>query len=278
MKQVNRVKPPLGLVSVVLFLSSLASAQSQAAGNMVELEIKGRNEGLFEFELVEVGDEGVTVVERRGRVQIERHLLRSQVGYIHFKETPYCPIASGHIKEQRYAEAFARWEYLWSVWRTGATSGWVDPNWMAAWWDVIQLSKEKRNPVDTLLLAETFSEWFATNSEYRLRLDQLIAECLIDLDQYSSALTYLEAIFSATFPEPSADLFRLSFQIYSRNGDFPAALNAWLNSCVLTGSCMSDELLLILDQWETQTEWRDLKKPSFIKFYDTCTSELNDPS
>lgn len=254
-----------GLLILSICLSTALQAGTPA---IVSIDWVDRERSLEHVHLVAIGDTELVVIERLGTARIERHMDHSRIRRIQFELSPYCETAVGHYNSGDATAAFERWERIWKDWQAAAERGWVDPQWKSAWWEVLQRSYQSRSHLDTLLFAESFVRWFGTDRNYRMRLYRLIAKTLIGLDQQDSALPYLETIAIDTFPHPPEGLHALRFQIVFDDGKRQSALDAWLDDCVLTGTCEPVTIQTLLDDWDAHPEWRELEPPQPIHLND----------
>lgn len=266
---------PIEFVIACILFPALFSATYAMT---VEVELLQRESASLRLDLRDISEESITLIERRGSATIERQLKREQVRYIHMLQTPFYGSEGESVGFQGNDQMIHHWEQLWNEWRPAAVCGWISPQWKASWWEVIQIFQAQRGSLDTLLFAETFVEWFEASDYYKDKLYRLLAECLIEMDQLSEALPYLETIIAKAYPKPEPDLYELIYGIHINRGALKESLNAWLDACVLTGKCNENLLNMLLDQWDSRPGWRDLEKPKPVIIYGNESTKHDDPA
>ncbi|MCC5835520.1 MAG: hypothetical protein JJU20_12365 [Opitutales bacterium] len=272
MKQIN------DLIFKALLFSSLVVPAKDGTAAWIDIEWIDQQRGMKNVQLLAVTDTEVRVLQRMGTAVVERHIKHPRIHRLRFEAGPDCDIAHAHFIAGETNAAFVRWEAIWRSWQTAAERGWIDSKWKPAWWEVLQHSKARRSHLDTLLFAESFIPWFGFCRDHQSLLFKLIAECFIELDQYDSALPYLDAIAIDSFPHPPEQLHSLRFKVHSGNTEHTSALEAWLDDCIFSGHCEPQSLNSILEIWDSQPHWRDLDPPKPIQLNDRNNPTLNDPS
>ncbi len=266
------------LIFKVLLSLCLGVPIQEGTAAWIDIEWVDQQRDMKNVRLLAITDTQVKVLQKMGTALVERHIEHPRIHRLRFEAAPNCEIAYAHFNAGETHEAFARWEEIWRKWQRAALLGWIDPKWKSAWWEVLQRSKSRRSHLETLLFAESFIPWFASCHYHQNRLFKLIAECFIGLDQYDSALPYLDAIAAESFPHPPEQLHSLRFQVHSDSAQYTAALEAWLDDCIFNGSCEPQRLNSILEIWDSQPHWRDLEPPKPIQLNDRNHPTLNDPS